>query len=128
MTDKEIAQRFVNTLNELLEIDRAAIEELITTRVGCNAFIAKHPTVQVREESGQETHKNAYTMSALGLLNGLVGIQKDGWGYIASVHEVVCPKCSEETSKGKTIDDVCEKCGTQLTVGDLVEFRLVEHP
>lgn len=66
----------IDMLNDILEADPKAISELFTHRVSCNNELADHRTVQVRDDN---------TVSALGVLNGLFGVDESGWGYIAAV-------------------------------------------
>ena len=122
MTDKELAQRFIETLNELLLLDREAIKNLLCSRVACNKLMADHPSVQVNEN----TPFKKYSLGALGLLNGLVGVQDDGWGYIAAVFEVRCYRCGEQIDA--TIRDECPNCNRRsLILGQLIRFELVDH-
>jgi hypothetical protein len=120
MTNKQIAERFVATLNELVELDNKAIRNLILNKVECNEAIADHPTVQVGLQCDGQ-----YSIGALGLLNGLVGIQDDGWGYIAAVFGVWCSKCSN--TKNKKVGEECPDCGTRLILGDLKGFELLDR-
>jgi hypothetical protein len=74
-------------LNELVSLDRDAMEHLIETRVRCNDKIVEHPTVQVMK--GEDGNM---TVGLLGILNGLVGTQPDesskpGWGFIAASYD-----------------------------------------
>ena len=75
--DIKLAQRVIDFLNELVAIDREAVEKLIETRVPCNQALTDHPTVQVSCLPGQQ-----HVVGMLGILNGLVGAKADGWGYI----------------------------------------------
>ena len=122
MIDKELARRFIDTLNGLVKLDREAIEKLILHRVECNEELSNHPTVQVRQEQ-----KNEYSLGTLGLLNGLVGIQDDGWGYIAANFYVKCSNCDRKNLNGFTIGDKCPHCGHELVLGNLKEFKLIDH-
>ena len=68
----------VALLNEMLEIDRAAVSNIMNTRYHCNGDMADHLTVQAQEcidGVGLE-------VGPLGILNGLFGIKDDGGGYI----------------------------------------------
>jgi len=69
-------------LNELTAIDRVAMTMLLTNLVPCSKDLVKHPTVQVGE--GQD---GIPIVGLLGILNGLFGIDDDGWGAIAAVFE-----------------------------------------
>lgn len=74
MTPQEMADHFVVRLNEMVEQDRRVMHELIEHRVSCNDSLATHPTVQV---AGNK-------VGLLGVLNGLIGVDQDGWGYLAA--------------------------------------------
>jgi hypothetical protein len=85
--DREaLADQFIQTLNDLLDDDRVAIEALIEHRVFCSDGVTNHPTVQVSTES-----EGVHTVGLLGILNGLVGIIEDGprkgWGFITAVYD-----------------------------------------
>jgi len=73
-------QQMVDFLNELLITDRRTIENLFGSRVVCNKKLAKHPTVQVMAYG---TKKGFYMVGLIGLLNGMFGADKDGWGCIS---------------------------------------------
>jgi len=66
----------IRYLNELIEIDRPAMAALIANRVPCNQAMADHPTVQVRAQHG------GFTVGMVGILNGMFGIDEDGFGPI----------------------------------------------
>lgn len=70
----------IKYLNELVYLDRKAIETLSDFRVDCNEKIANHPTVQVVQKD------NKFSVGLIGLLNGLFGIREDGWGEITAVY------------------------------------------
>ncbi len=74
---KVTPEETIDLLNEMLKIDRRATESLFSMRVGCNKKLANHPTIQV-----MQVHKNYHIVGILGILNGLLGIDKDGWGCI----------------------------------------------
>lgn len=65
-------------LNELALLDNAAVTELIQHRVPCNRHLADHPTVQV---GGDEVIAK---VGVLGIINGLFGVNADGWGAIGA--------------------------------------------
>ena len=79
MVDLELAERLVDFLNELADLDKEAINALIRTRVGCNQKLLNHPTVQV------SVIDNNYTVGILGILNGLCGVYSSGYGPIAAI-------------------------------------------
>lgn len=64
-------------LNNLLKIDRLAIEILFNIRVLCNGRLAKHPTVQVGKFSSR------YAVGIVGIINGMFGVDGNEWGCIA---------------------------------------------
>ena len=83
--DRELAQRIVDFLNELLELDAEAVVRLLNLRVQCGEGLAKHPSVQVWGK-GELTslEGGSYGISVLGLLNGLAGVDVNGWGAVAA--------------------------------------------
>lgn len=76
--DKVLAEKIVNFLNELVEIDKPALAALITNRVPCNEDLADHATVQVMSRN------DGFSVGLLGVLNGLCGIYENGYGPIAA--------------------------------------------
>jgi len=72
-------QETVDFLNSLIEIDPDTINNLASIRVGCNRALADHPTVQVGGLS-----KTYFIVGIIGILNGLFGSDKHGWGHIAA--------------------------------------------
>lgn len=81
MNNKEMAQRIVDVLNEMLEADRPAVGALIANRVPCNHDLAVHPTVQCQSQHG------GYFLGMLGVLNGICGIHEDSTGHVAAVFD-----------------------------------------
>ena len=79
----KLAQEFCDYLNELIELDRDAIHNLVETRVHANDELGRHPTAQLSRESADEP----LGIGALGLLNGVIGVDADGWGYVAGVYD-----------------------------------------
>jgi len=84
----------IKVLNEILMLDKKAIESLISNRVECNEALADHPTVQVgaimnktsscgkSEYMGSEI--TGYNVGLLGIINGLFGVDENKCGYIAA--------------------------------------------
>lgn len=70
------SHQVVDFLNQLVSIDREAIEKLIASRVKCNKELADHPTVQVFGTGGD------YWVGILGILNGIYGCNSEGVGFI----------------------------------------------
>lgn len=79
--DHEAVDTMIRFLNGLLELDSDAIARLIEVRVPCNKALAEHPTVQTLAE------KKIYSVGLLGILNGYIGIDADGWGFICAVFD-----------------------------------------
>ena len=72
----------VNFLNELLEYDAYAISALFSTRIMCNRYLADHESVQVRQLGD-----NVFQVGMIGIINGLFGIDQNGWGHIAADYD-----------------------------------------
>jgi hypothetical protein len=64
-------------LNELVNLDRNAVQQLVAQRVPCNEGIVNHPTAQVPMDE-----ELSPCIGLLGVLNGLVG-----GGYIVAVYD-----------------------------------------
>ena len=79
MNETITIDRLIVYLNELVSIDAGAISTLFGFRATCNEKLANHPTVQV------QTIDNSYAVGIIGLLNGMFGVDADGWGAIAAV-------------------------------------------
>jgi hypothetical protein len=67
----------IKLLNDAFDSDPDAISKLFAYRVPCNEKLADHDTIQVREEDD-----GTYSLSVLGILNGLFGKDAKGVGYI----------------------------------------------
>lgn len=72
-----LAQEMCEYLNDLIKLDPDAVHNLCETRVPCNASLGNHHSVQVVGCSPSPL------VGLLGILNGFIGTQPDGWGYIA---------------------------------------------
>jgi len=83
MNKLQLAQYIVDQLNEIYSHDPEALHALCESRVPCNEALRKHPTVQVLVEGGGTESR----VGLLGILNGIVGIQDDGWGYISAIYD-----------------------------------------
>lgn len=66
-------------LNEAILSDSKAVGMLIAARVPCNDRLADHSTIQVGLIDGK------YRVGLLGMLNGMFGIDEDGYGPITAV-------------------------------------------
>ena len=60
------AKQVVSLLNEILEMDRAAISCLFLNRVPANEILASHPLVNIWDRSGMNA------VGILGVLNGIL--------------------------------------------------------
>ncbi len=105
--DYELAERVVELLNGMLEMDRPAVGALIANRVPCNRELADHPTVQVGRQHG------GFHVGLLGIVNGICGIDDaTGWGAITAVFD-------------EPEDGVPDRVGNLL---DLSHFKVVHAP
>jgi hypothetical protein len=77
--DEALARRVLDLLNEVHALDPAAVNALVNHRVPCNAALVDHPTVQCGKSA------DSFTVGLIGLLNGLVGVDAEGNGAIASM-------------------------------------------
>jgi hypothetical protein len=84
MDAKQHALLIVERLNEIAQCDANAMRVLCETRVPCNETLRNHHTVQVLVDRNGE-HP---TVGLLGILNGIVGIADNGWGYIAGIFDL----------------------------------------
>jgi len=71
----------VKLLNELLEMSPKITNKIILKRFSCNKKLTKHPTIQV---TSKEVGKGPFKVGLLGILNGIVGIDENGWGCIVA--------------------------------------------
>jgi hypothetical protein len=91
--NRDLAQRIVDLLNDMLRLDPKATSELFGVHVECNEALAAHPTIQVGPLKGSAV---CY-VGILGVLNGLVGVTAETWGIVAAVIE------GDEWEKGTEI-------------------------
>ena len=89
------ANRAIQVLNEALNIDHNAIEQIIEHRVTCNNKLADKTSIQVITSP----HDNANLVGALGLINGLFGLREDGYGFIVAIYAAVCPEHGVQDGK-----------------------------
>jgi hypothetical protein len=76
---KKVSLPFViGFLNKINDLDPSVLPALIAYRVPCNEELGEHPTVQTGKT------EDGYEVGILGILNGLFGVKKDGWDYIAA--------------------------------------------
>ena len=83
ITNWDAIQNAVRVLNEALEADPDAINELILLQVHVNEKLAQHPSIQVFSP-GEENGERIYRLRPLGLINGLFGVNEFECGYIAA--------------------------------------------
>jgi len=74
----------VDLLNEALELDRDAIETLVESRVPCNQALADHPSIQVSAHTKTDRSVGSFKVGLLGILNGIFGVDANGWGPIVA--------------------------------------------
>lgn len=75
------AIKAVQVLNEILRHEPDVIRELFALKFNVSKEVIDHPTIQFFETEG------SYKLSVLGLINGLLGIRKDGYGYITAIYD-----------------------------------------
>jgi hypothetical protein len=125
----------IGFLNQMVLIDPDATRALVETRVPCNQAMADHPTLQV-----QVAPDESFLVGVLGLLNGIFGVDDEGWGPIAACYEVVCPIHGKVEGNG-IVGDTCQVdvsqpaeglglgglhphlCGEPLELGKLTHFK-----
>ncbi|SRR6266705_4167600 len=72
----------IQYLNSLIALDSQAISKLIDIRVPVNKEFLKHDTVQILQRGTEENPENV--VGLLGILNGLCGVDEEGYGYIVA--------------------------------------------
>jgi len=117
-------QQVLEILNRMIEEDPWAVNDLINQRVVCGKKLADDPTVQVGIKHKGE-NSTTYEVGLLGVLNGLFGIDSDGWGAIAAVYSVTCKACSSNQPVSTKVGDPCTRCGAETVLGDLLKFEQV---
>ena len=77
----------IEFLNGCLEEDRPALTRMMLARTVCTEGLALHPTTQVGEAAvlAGDCGRWRYHIGPLGLLNGMFGIDDDGWGAITAI-------------------------------------------
>ena len=86
---KITVQDVLDLLNELLQQDPEAVKALVNSRVRCNKRVANHPTIQVaaRNSGTSDVLDEIYEFGLLGLLNGLFGVDENGYGPFMAVFD-----------------------------------------
>lgn len=110
----------VKLLNEMVKLDRKAVDDLISHRATCNEELSKHRTVQVRKIGRN------YQVGLLGVLNGIFGVDERDRGIIAAVYRVICPN-GHNTPDGSTILHNCTVCGETFILGELMKFQVLKE-
>ena len=77
----EAIDQAIEVLNRAAETDGAALTNILKERWPCNDELADDQTIQVRED------KSGLSVSALGLINGLFGVDENGFGHITAIFE-----------------------------------------
>ncbi len=132
MSEQDYLDDAIRRLNEALKVDPKGIQRLFNLKVKCNSSLADHPTFQIREDS------DGYWVTPIGLVNGILGVREDGWGHVAIVYDLKCPKHGlGEHTAGKVLDDICgfpdtpvkaaRGCLNRLVLGDIVRFERVQR-
>jgi len=75
----------IEFLNEIHKLDSEVLEKLIDFRVPVNEKLAWHETVQVVNDGTEEVP--TYKVGLLGIINGLCGIDEDGYGLVTANFE-----------------------------------------
>ena len=86
--DTVTVDQAIEFLNELVKLDRDAMQLLIDQRVRCSEALADHYAVQVHGT----VQAGFWAVGFLGVLNGLFGTINDGgsrtmWGKICAVYD-----------------------------------------
>jgi hypothetical protein len=79
--DFNTASHVVDVLNRIHNEDPTVMPALIQMRVPCNRVLADDPTVQVGVIDG------GFEVGILGIINGIIGIRDNGWGYIGARYD-----------------------------------------
>lgn len=76
----------IELLNSAVEADDEAIRELcFDKRVNCNEELSTHPTIQAHCYDEDGNVLDNCSVGVLGIINGLFGIDENGWGVIGAV-------------------------------------------
>ena len=78
--DPHAVSAALSVLNEALAQDRRALQYLLAMSEPCNAKLVNNETIQTRVND-----QGVARISALGLVNGILGTLPDGSGPIAAV-------------------------------------------
>ena len=75
----------IDVLNRIHSADPSVLSNLIFSRVPCNEELANDPSVQVGVVPKKyELDDELWEVGLLGIINGIFGVDEDGYGYIAA--------------------------------------------
>lgn len=77
----KLALEVCGYLNELIALDRDAVQSLMAQRVSCNADLLQHPTTQVGTDEGPGP-----CVGLLGVINGLIGADRNSFPYVMAIY------------------------------------------
>ena len=113
--------KVLKRLNDLLKLDRDAVNNLLNVRIECFKNISQHVEIVSYDE--------LHWMGVLGIINSLLD---SGVGIVA-VRSVKCPTdISHENERLESEFKIgsngvmlrnCSKCNKSLIVGPVIEFR-----
>ncbi len=86
-----LAKEVIAYLNEVVALDPEALHQLSEHRVPANKDLTQHETTQIHHLTTTNLdltnpEDKGYVVGMVGILNGLVGVRPDGYGYITSVY------------------------------------------
>ena len=107
----------IESLNKVLQMDRSAIQELINVRVDCNDSLASDAEIQFSLCLNRSPQ-----LSVLGLINSFFG-EFEGFGAISGKYALKCSSGNDcYFGEDATLSSACPGCGSEIVMGDLVEF------
>lgn len=118
----------LEVLNDALEIDPEAMNDLVEARVPCSEALAEHPTIQVHTvrmtvfSNNKSEETKTHTVGLIGILNGLFGADNDQWGTIAGEFDIECPGGCALPEGHRTQPGPCLVCGATTEMGKLTKF------
>jgi len=80
--NEEAVERAIKVLNRALNEDCMVLSEMLLTRYRCNSALAVDDTVQTESKKGARV---SHSVSAMGLINGLFGVDEHGYGPITMI-------------------------------------------
>jgi hypothetical protein len=112
-------EQAVRILNEALVADPEAVNNLFQHRVPCNGELAAHKTIQVAGD-GDTVGRGGTDVSALGIINGIFGVDGSSWGAIAALYGLTCG--CENTLEDAVYREPCKVCGETVDIGVIQKF------